>query len=63
MNATREKSHLLISCPLELRENFKSWCQSQGVSMNKAFSILMRQMTNGKNYQLKEAFLRRKANS
>jgi len=53
------KSHLLISTTPEIRERFKDWCKGQGVSMNKAFTILMKQMTNGKNYQLKEAFLRR----
>ena len=53
------KSHLLISTTPETRQRFKDWCHSQGISMNRAFTILMQQMTNGSSYKLKEAFLRR----
>ena len=59
-----EKSHLLISCPLEVRENFKQWCKGQGISMNRAFGLFMQQASNGQNWKIKQAILRRaRANS
>lgn len=49
---------LLVQVPKESRDKFKQYCRSQHVSMNKAFFILMEQVSNGHGYKLRRAFLK-----
>ena len=46
--SNENNANILISVPVKLREDFKTWCHEQGISANHGFRLMMREITKGR---------------